>query len=130
MKPERKVVTAKNVPQAIGPYSLAITVGQMIYTAGQTGVDPSTNSLVNGGIEAETRQTLVNIRNVLEAAGSSLQNIVKTTVFLRDMGDFTAMNAVYASFFPSEPPARSTVQVAALPKGAAIEIETIAILNS
>lgn len=129
MEPEKKVISTDNVPKAIGPYSLAIQAGHLVFTAGQTGVDPITNALVPGGIEAETRQTLKNISSVLEAAGSSLQNVVKTTVFLQDMNDFSAMNAVYASFFSSAPPARSTVQVAALPKGAMVEIEMIAILS-
>ncbi len=96
-------------------------------TAGQIGLNPSTGELVEGGIQAETRQVLTNLRNVLEAAGSGLDLVVKTTVFLKDMGDFGQMNAVYAEFFSAEPPARSTVAVAALPKGALVEIETIAL---
>jgi 2-iminobutanoate/2-iminopropanoate deaminase len=130
MAPEKKVVKTEKAPQAIGPYSVAIIAGNWIYTAGQLGIDYTTNELVPGGIEAETRQALMNLQNILESTGSSLQNVVKTTVFLRDMNDFSVMNSVYAGFFTSEPPARSTVQVAALPKGAAVEIEAVAILTS
>jgi len=97
----------------------------MLYTAGMAGVDPQTGKLVPGGIEAETRQTLRNLASILEAGGSSLAAVVKTTVFLQDMGEFSKMNAVYREFFPADPPARSTVQVAALPLGARVEIEAI-----
>ncbi len=123
---EKVIISAENAPKAIGPYSVANQLGNIIVTAGQLGIDPSTGELVVGGIEAETRQSLTNIKNVLEAAGSSLENVIKTTVFLRDMQDFAKMNAVYAEFFTSEYPARSTVGVAALPKGGAVEIEAIA----
>jgi 2-iminobutanoate/2-iminopropanoate deaminase len=98
----------------------------MVYTAGQVGLDPQTGELVPGGIEGQTRQALSNLAAVLEAAGTSLARVVKTTVFLQDMGEFAAMNAVYAEFFPANPPARSTVQVAALPRGARVEIECVA----
>ena len=124
--PQKEVITSELAPKAIGPYSVAIRVSPMIYTAGQVGIDRATGDLVPGGIEAETRQVLLNLRNVLESAGSSLGLVVKTTVFLRDMGDFARMNAVYAEFFTEKPPARSTIQVAGLPKGAAVEIEAIA----
>lgn len=130
MAPEKKVVKAEKAPQAIGPYSVATIAGNWIYTAGQLGIDYTINDLVPGGIGAETWQALMNLQTILESAGSSLQNVVKTTVFLRDMNDFSAMNSVYAEFFTSEPPARSTVQVAALPKGAAVEIEAVAIKPS
>jgi len=126
MSPEKKVVKADKAPQAIGPYSAAITAGHWIFTAGQIGIERSINDLVPGGIEAETRQALKNLQYILESAGSSLQEVVKTTVFMRDMNDFSIMNGVYAEFFSSEPPARSTIQVAALPKGAAVEIEAVA----
>jgi 2-iminobutanoate/2-iminopropanoate deaminase len=102
----------------------------LIFTAGQIGLDPATMELVEGGIEAQTRQVLTNLRHVLEIADSGLNFVVKTTVFLQDLGDFAKMNAVYAEFFPVHPPARSTVQVAALPKGALVEIECVALLNS
>jgi 2-iminobutanoate/2-iminopropanoate deaminase len=123
----KQVVASDKAPKAIGPYSSGIIAGDMVYTAGQIGIDPGTGELVAGGIETETRQVLVNLRSILEAAGSDLDRIVKTTVFLRDMDDFAQMNAVYAEFFKDKPPARSTVQVARLPRNVAIEIEAIAI---
>lgn len=123
----KQVIYSDKAPKAIGPYSVANRVGNLIFTAGQLGLDPQTMELVPGGIRAETRQALTNIRHVLEAAGSSLDRVVKTTVFLRDMRDFIEMNEVYAEFFPKDPPARSTVQVAALPKGGAVEIEVVAV---
>lgn len=122
---DKEVVTTQNAPKPVGPYSVAIKAGNLVFTAGQIGLDPQTNEIVAGGIEAETRQVLTNLKHVLEAAGSSLDKVIKTTVFLRDMGDFAAMNAVYATFFTQEPPARSTIAVSALPKGAAVEIEAI-----
>jgi 2-iminobutanoate/2-iminopropanoate deaminase len=128
--PEKQIVFAQKAPKALGPYSVANRVGDLVFASGQLGLDPATGELVAGGIEAETRQALTNIQNVLEAAGSSLSQVLKTTVFLRDMGDFTRMNAIYAEFFQADFPARSTVQVAALPKGGAVEIEAIACLVS
>lgn len=125
----RQVIFTEKAPKAIGPYSVAIRVGNLLFTAGQTGLDPATMELVPGGIQAETRQVLTNIRNVLEAAGSSLEQVIKTTVFLRDMADFTQMNAIYAEFFPRDHPARTTVQVAAVPRGGAVEIEAIAVVG-
>lgn len=126
---QRQVIFTEKAPKAIGPYSVAIRVGNLLFTAGQTGLDPATMELVPGGIQAETRQVLTNIRNVLEAAGTSLEQVVKTTVFLRDMADFTQMNAIYAEFFPQDQPARTTVQVAAVPRGGAVEIEAIAVVG-
>jgi len=123
---EKIVVTAEKAPAAIGPYSAAIRVGDFVYTSGQLGLDPASGNLVEGGVEAETRQALENLKAVLEAAGAGLKDVVKTTVFLRDMGDFAKMNAIYAGFFIEKPPARSAVQVAALPKGGAVEIEAVA----
>jgi len=123
------VILSDKAPKAIGPYSVANRVGNLIFTAGQLGLDPQTMELVPGGIQAETRQALTNIKHVLEAAGSSLDLVVKTTVFLRDLGEFAQMNEVYAEFFPKDPPARSTVQVAALPKGGAVEIEAVAVIE-
>jgi 2-iminobutanoate/2-iminopropanoate deaminase len=125
----KKVIISKNAPKAIGPYSVAIQSGGLIFTSGQLGFDPLTGTIVPGGIEAETRQALTNIRYVLADAGSGLDRVVKTTVFLKDINDFPKMNAVYAEFFPENPPARSTIQVAALPKSGLIEIETIASLE-
>jgi 2-iminobutanoate/2-iminopropanoate deaminase len=125
----KEVIKTEKAPKAIGPYSVGVKVGQFVFTAGQAGVVPETGSIVDGGIENETRQTLVNIKNILEEAGSSLSLVVKTTVFLRDITEFTRMNAVYAEFFADNPPARTTVQAAALPKNAAVEIEAIALVN-
>ncbi len=126
----REVVIAPRAPRPIGPYSVGIRVGELLYTSGMAGVDPQTGKLVPGGIEAEARQTLQNLASILEAGGASLGGVLKTTVFLQDMGEFARMNAVYAEFFPSEPPARSTVQVAALPLGARVEIEAVAARES
>lgn len=122
----KRSFNAKNAPAALGPYSHAVVSGDLIYLSGQLGLDPSTNALAPGGIKAETRQSLGNIASILGELGLSTNDVVKTTVFLRDMGDFAAMNAVYAEFFPKDCPARSTVQVAALPKNGAVEIEAIA----
>jgi len=123
----RYVVVAPQAPKAIGPYSVAIESGGFVFCAGQTGIDPATGELVSADLEAQPRQVLTNLKNVLEAAGTSLENVVKTTVFLRDMADFPKMNAIYAEFFPSNPPARSTIAVAGLPKGGVVEIEAVAV---
>ena len=125
----KKVITSDKAPKAIGPYSVAIRTGDLVFTSGQLGLDPATGSLVPGGIEAETRQALTNLRHVLADAGSGLERVVKTIVFLKDMADFAKMNAVYAEFFTENPPARSTIQAAALPKGGTVEIEAVAILK-
>ena len=125
----KKIVHTEKAPKAIGPYSQAIRIDDLVFTAGQVGLNPATMEIVEGGIEAQTRQVLTNLKHVLETADSGLNFVVKTTVFLQDMGDFAKMNAVYAESFPENAPARSTVQVAALPKGALVEIECIALLN-
>ena len=125
----KKIVSTEKAPKAIGPYSQAILAEDLVYTAGQLGLDPERMELVEGGVEAQTRQVLTNLKHVLESADSGLRFVIKTTVFLQDMGDFARMNAIYAEFFPENPPARSTVQVAALPKGALVEIECVALLN-
>jgi 2-iminobutanoate/2-iminopropanoate deaminase len=124
---ERQVIHTDKAPKAIGPYSQAIRVDDFVFCAGQAGLDPATGNLVSGGIEVETRRVLQNLAAVLEAAGTSFSRVVKTTVFLLDMNEFARMNAVYAEFFPTNPPARSTVQVARLPKDARVEIEVIAL---
>ncbi len=124
----RTVITTERAPKAIGPYSQGICVDNVVFTAGQVAIDPATGKLIDGDIAAQTRQVLLNLAAILEATGTSLSNVVKTTVFLVDMSDFVAMNSVYAEFFPTAPPARSTVQVAALPLGAHVEIEAIAIV--
>ena len=122
---KKKVVQTEKAPKAIGPYSQAIQTDAFIYTAGQIGLDPTTGELVSATVEEQTRQALTNLRNVVEAAGSSLNHTVKTTVFLKDMNDFPKMNSIYAEFFGENPPARSTVAVAALPKGGLVEIEAV-----
>lgn len=123
---ERAVVQTPDAPQAIGPYAQAITAGNLVFCSGQIPLTPD-GALIEGDVAAQTRQVLTNLQAVLTAAGSSLDQVVKTTVFLADMGDFAAMNAVYAEFFPANPPARSTVQVARLPRDARVEIEAIAV---
>jgi len=119
-------ITTPKAPGAIGPYSQAVRVGGFVYTSGQLPLDPATGIFPEGGIEAQTRQSLTNIQAILEAAGLSMKNVIKTTVFLADMGDFAAMNAVYAEFFEAPFPARSAVAVKTLPKNALVEIEVIA----
>lgn len=123
-------VSSPNAPSAIGPYSQAVRVGNMLYTSGQIPIDPRTGAFVPGGIVEQTTQVLENLKAVLTHAGLNLGNVVKTTVFLKDLGDFTAMNEIYAKYLAAPgmvPPARSTVQVAALPKDALVEIELIAL---
>lgn len=124
---KRTIIQTDNAPKAIGPYSQAIRTKKLIFVAGQTPIDPTTGKLVEGGIEAQTRQALTNVQAILEVAGSGMDAVVKTTVFLMDMGEFAAMNAIYAEFFAAEPPARSTIQVAGLPLGARVEIEAVAL---
>ena len=128
--PKKQSVIAEKAPKPIGPYSAGIRLDPLVFTAGQLGIDRETGELAPGGIEAETRQALLNVKHILESGGSSLDLVVKTTVFMRDLGEFARMNAVYAEFFPHQPPARSTVQVAALPKGGAVEIEAVAVVRS
>ena len=125
----KKIVSTEKAPKAIGPYSQAIRTENLVFTAGQLGLDPTTMELVPDGIEAQTRQALTNLNHDLETADSGLNYVVKTTVFLQDMRDFANMNAVYTEFFPENPPARSTVQVAALPKDGLVEIECVALLS-
>ena len=123
---QRGVVSTGDAPQAIGPYSQAITLDNLVFCSGQIPLTPD-GTLVQDDIALQTRQVLTNLKGVLEAAGSSLARVVKTTVFLADMGDFAAMNQVYSEFFGSEPPARSTIQVARLPRDVRVEIEAIAL---
>ena len=123
----KEAISTKKAPGAIGPYSQAIRTESMVFASGQIALNPETGMLPEG-IEAQTKQALENCRAVLETAGTGLQNVVKTTVFLSDMNNFAAMNAVYAGFFPDCPPARSAVEVARLPKDALVEIECIAVL--
>jgi 2-iminobutanoate/2-iminopropanoate deaminase len=125
---DRRTIMAPGAPNAIGPYSHAVVTGQIVYTAGQAGLNPETRQL-ESGIEAQTRRTVLNLEAILTAAGSSLKSVLKTTVFLADMNDFQAMNKVYAEYFPQDPPARTTVQVARIPLGALVEIEAVAVLD-
>ena len=119
-------ISTKKAPVAIGPYSQAIQVGNLVYTSGQIPIDPATGEFAKGGIKEQTRQSLTNIKAILEEAGLSMSNVVKTTVFMADMNDFADMNAVYAEFFTEPYPARSAVAVKTLPKGALVEIEVVA----
>jgi 2-iminobutanoate/2-iminopropanoate deaminase len=128
--PGKSRVSTKNAPEAIGPYSQAVVSGEMIYTSGQIPLDPATGQLVAGGIQEQTKRVIQNLEAVLAAVKSDLQHVVKTTVYLKSMSDFAAMNEIYASYFAREgwdPPARSTVEVARLPKEALVEIEVIAL---
>ena len=124
---KREIISTDKAPAAVGPYSQAVRVGDFVFAAGQVAIDPAAGKLIEEGDgAAQTRQVLTNLSAVLEAAGSSLDRVVKTTVFLKDMGQFKVMNAVYTEFFPLDPPARSTIEVA-LPLGALVEIEAIAV---
>jgi len=124
---QRERVTTNGAPAAIGPYSQAIASGQWVFASGQVALEPTSGQLVEGNVRVQTQRALENLSAVLQAAGSSLTQVVKTTVFLTTMDNFTPMNEVYAGFFPEDPPAPSTIAVAALPKGALVEIEAIAI---
>ena len=122
----KKVIKTAKAPSAIGPYSQAIQVGNLVYTSGQIPIDPSTGAFVEGGIKEQTRQSLQNVKSILEEAGLTMCDVLKTTVFMSDMNDFAEMNAVYAEFFTEPYPARSAVAVKTLPKGALVEIEVVA----
>lgn len=121
----RQAISTNSAPGAVGPYSQAIATGDLVFCSGQIGLDPTTGDLVEG-LEAQVERALRNLQAVLDAAGSTMADVVKTTIFVADIGDFAAVNAIYATFMPDPPPARSTVQVAALPKGGLVEIEAIA----
>jgi 2-iminobutanoate/2-iminopropanoate deaminase len=123
----KRIIKTAEAPQAIGPYSQAVVAGGLVFASGQIPIDPSTGEFVAGGIAEQTEQVLRNVSKVLEAAGTGLERVVRTTVFLADMGDFAAMNEVYGRFFGAEPPARSTVQAARLPRDARVEIDVIAL---
>ena len=125
--PTRSAIIAPQAPKAIGPYSVAIQTDTLVFCSGQVGLDPASGELAAADVEGQTRQALTNLRNVLAAAGTDLDRVVKTTVFLKDMADFQKMNAIYAEFFNSTPPARSTIAVAGLPRGALVEIEATAL---
>ncbi len=123
----RKVVATEKAPAAIGPYAQANIIGNFVFTSGQLGMDPATGELKEG-LEAQTHQVFANLKAILEEAGSGLDKVIKTTCFLQDMGDFAAMNAIYATYFEGDMPSRSAVEVAKLPKGGLIEIEAVAYL--
>ena len=123
----KKIIATTEAPAAVGPYSQAVRIGNFVFCSGQIPLDPKTAQIVEGDIKDQTRRVMENISAVLRAEGLGLENIVKTTIFLTDLGDFQTVNELYGSYFKSEPPARSTVQVSALPKGANIEIEVIAV---
>jgi 2-iminobutanoate/2-iminopropanoate deaminase len=123
----RDVISTKDAPQAIGPYSQAIRANGLVFVSGQVAIDPATQQVINGDISAQTDRVLKNLHAILKAAGSSLEKVVRSTVFLKDMGDFGAMNEVYARYFKANPPARSTVQAARLPKDVSVEIDVIAL---
>ena len=125
----KQLIHSDNAPAAVGPYSQAVKVGNLVFTAGQVALDPQTGKMVEGDVTAQAEQVLKNLTAVLQAAGSSLDRVVKATVFLADMNDYAAVNAVYGRYLGSEPPARSAVQVAGLPLGARVEIELIAIAD-
>ncbi len=120
------VISTTKAPSAIGPYSQAIQVGNLLYTSGQVPIDPATGAFAEGGIQEQTRQSLLNVKAILEEAGLTMANVIKTTVFMADMNDFAAMNAIYSEFFSEPYPARSAVAVKTLPKGALVEIEVVA----
>ncbi|MDZ4765516.1 MAG: Rid family detoxifying hydrolase [Chloroflexota bacterium] len=125
----RQVVSTPNAPSAVGPYSQGIIANGFVFTAGQGGLNPATKAL-SDGISEQTLQTLENIRAILEAAGTNMGNVVKTTVYLANINDFAAMNAVYSTFFPANPPARATIQAAALPMGMLVQIDAVATLEA
>jgi 2-iminobutanoate/2-iminopropanoate deaminase len=126
---KKKIVHTDDAPAAVGPYSQAVKIGELVYTAGQIPLVPATGKVVEGDIQAQTDQALKNLEAVLKEAGSSLKNVVKTTVFLQNMGDFGAMNEVYGRYFTKNPPARSAVEVAALPLGVQVEVEAVALVK-
>jgi 2-iminobutanoate/2-iminopropanoate deaminase len=124
----REVISTPNAPQAIGPYSQAIRANGFIFVSGQIPVDPATQKIIEGGVAQQTEQVIRNLEAILKAAGSSLEKVVRTGVFLKDMGEFAAMNDIYERFFPQSAPARSTVEVARLPKDVRVEIDAIALV--
>ena len=126
---DKKIFSSENAPAAVGPYSMGVKTGNLVFLSGQLGLNPATGKFVEGGIVEQTRQSLSNLENVLKSNGLGMENVVKTTVFLKDMSDFSKMNAVYGSFFKGDYPARSTIEVSALPKNGRIEIEAIAFLK-
>lgn len=125
---EKEIIECENAPKAVGPYSLGIRTGKLVFLSGQLGLNPKTQEFVDGGIEEQTTQALENLSNILKTQGLDLDHVVKTTVFLKDMSEFSKMNSVYGRFFKDNPPARSTVEVSGLPKNGLVEIEVIAVI--
>ena len=125
----RRVIKSKKAPEPVGPYSQAIHTGNRVFTSGQIAMDPASGKLIEGGIKEQTRQVMANLEAVLEAAGTDFSKVIKATVFLDDIKDFAPFNEVYAEFFPSDPPARSAFQVAALPLGAKVEVEMVVLVE-
>ena len=123
---EKSVISTNNAPAAIGPYSQAIKVGNLVFVSGQIPIIPATGEILRGDIKLQTKQVLENLKNILDAAGSCIDNVVKTTVFMKDLNDYTAINDVYKEFFTDKPPARAAVQAARLPRDVGVEIEAIA----
>ena len=124
---EKSVISTNNAPAAIGPYSQAIKVGNLVFISGQIPIIPATGEILRGDIKLQTKQVLENLKNILDAAGSCIDNVVKTTVFMKDLNDYTAINDVYKEFFTDKPPARAAVQAARLPRDVGVEIEAIAL---
>ncbi|MCP4366166.1 MAG: RidA family protein [Planctomycetes bacterium] len=128
--PSREIISTENAPKAIGPYSQGVRAGDFIFLSGQIPIDPATGNIIEGGVRVQTRRVLENLDAVLEAAGSSLDNVVKTTIYLASMGDYAAVNEIYAEFFKGSKPARATVEVSRLPKDVDVEIDAIAVVDS
>lgn len=124
----KKIINTQEAPAAVGPYSQAVRTGNLLFVSGQIPLDPVSGDVVGSNVQEQTRQVLSNLEKVLQAAGASLANVVKTTVFIRDMSEFPLVNEVYAAFFKADPPARACVEVSALPKGVSVEIEAVAVL--
>jgi len=129
MAKKKEVIIPAGGAKPLAPYSPGIRLGDLVFTSGQVGLDPATGKLVEGGVKAEARQALENLKKILQAAGTSMENAVKVTVFLSDMGDYGEVNAVYGEYFTADPPARSAVEVGGLPIGALVEIEAVAVVN-
>ncbi|MBN2503363.1 MAG: RidA family protein [Anaerolineales bacterium] len=128
--PQKEVIIPTGGAKPLAPYSPGMRAGQFVYTSGQIGLDPATGKLAPGGVQAQAKQALENLKAVLEAAGASLESVVKVTIFMQDIGDYAAINEIYGSYFTADPPARSAVQVAALPAGALVEVEAVALVNA
>jgi len=126
----KEIISTKEAPAAIGPYSQAVKVGDIVFVSGQIPLDPATGEMVQGDVEAQTKRVMENLRAVLQAAGAGFEHVVRSTIYLTDLGDFAKVNAIYGSYFPSEPPARATVQVSALPRGSQVEIDVVAHLGA